>query len=63
MNANESKLDSTALKKSYEPRASGKKFYYFQVPMEMIRKQMGEDLVTMYGWFERVGYQIDTAGP
>jgi uncharacterized protein YbjT (DUF2867 family) len=43
-------------------RASGKKFSYFQVPMEMIRKQMGEDLVTMYGWFERVGYQIDTAG-
>jgi hypothetical protein len=43
-------------------RASDKKFSYFQVPMEMIRKQMGEDLVTMYGWFERVGYQIDTAG-
>lgn len=42
-------------------RVSGKKFSYFQVPMEMIRKAMGEDGAKMYEWFERVGYQIDTS--
>lgn len=42
-------------------RVSGKKFSYFQVPMEMIRKAMGEDGAKMYEWFERVGYQVDMA--
>jgi uncharacterized protein YbjT (DUF2867 family) len=42
-------------------RVTDKKFSYFQVPMEMIRKGMGEDGVKMYEWFERVGYSIDLA--
>ncbi len=40
-------------------RVTGKKFSYFQVPMDMIRKTMGEDGVKMYEWFERVGYTFD----
>jgi uncharacterized protein YbjT (DUF2867 family) len=40
-------------------RVTGKKFSYFQVPIEMIRKAMGEDGAKMYEWFERVGYQVD----
>jgi len=42
-------------------RVTGKKFNYFQVPMDMIRKQMGEDGAIMYEWFERVGYSFDRA--
>jgi uncharacterized protein YbjT (DUF2867 family) len=42
-------------------RVTGKKFSYFQVPMEMIKKAMGDDGVAMYEWFERVGYTIDHA--
>ena len=40
--------------------AIGRKYSYFQVPMEMIRK-MSEDLALMYEWFERVGYTFDAA--
>ena len=39
-------------------RVRGKAFSYFQVPMQMVRT-MGEDMATMYEWFERVGYTID----
>jgi uncharacterized protein YbjT (DUF2867 family) len=42
-------------------RVTGKKFSYFQVPMEMIRQTMGEDGAKMYEWFERVGYTFDLA--
>ncbi len=42
-------------------RVTGKKFSYFQVPMEMITKTMGDDGVKMYEWFERVGYTFDLA--
>ncbi len=42
-------------------RVTGKKFSYFQVPMEMIRQRMGDDGAKMYEWFERVGYSIDLA--
>jgi uncharacterized protein YbjT (DUF2867 family) len=42
-------------------RVSGKKFSYLQVPMEMIRKAMGEDGAIMYEWFEKVGYDVDLA--
>jgi uncharacterized protein YbjT (DUF2867 family) len=41
-------------------RVTGKKFSYFNVPMENIRK-MSEDMATMYTWFERVGYSVDIA--
>ena len=40
-------------------RVTGKKFSYFQVPMEMIRQRMGEDGAKMYEWFERTGYSFD----
>jgi hypothetical protein len=42
-------------------RVTGKKFGYFQVPMDMIRQRMGEDGAKMYEWFERVGYTFDLA--
>ena len=38
----------------------GKPIKYVQVPIENIRK-MSEDMATMYEWFERVGYRVDTA--
>jgi uncharacterized protein YbjT (DUF2867 family) len=41
-------------------RVTGKTFSYFQVPMAAIRK-MSDDMVTMYEWFDRVGYQLDIA--
>lgn len=43
-------------------RVSGRKFSYFQVPMETVRERMGEDTALMYEWFVRAGYQVDTAG-
>ena len=42
-------------------RVTGKKFQYFQVPMDMIRQRMGDDGAKMYEWFERVGYSCDRA--
>lgn len=42
-------------------RVTGKKFSYFQVPMDMIKKRMGDDGAKMYEYFERVGYSIDVA--
>lgn len=42
-------------------RVTGRPFSYFQVPLEMIRKGMGEDGVLMYEWFERTGYDVDRA--
>jgi len=40
-------------------RLIGRKFSYFQVPLDMIRARMGDDGAKMYEWFERVGYTID----
>ena len=40
-------------------RVSGRPFTYVEVPKEMARSRMGDDVVTMYEWFERVGYAID----
>jgi uncharacterized protein YbjT (DUF2867 family) len=37
-------------------RVTGRPFSYFQVPMDVVRRNMGEDGVKMYEWFERVGY-------
>jgi len=42
-------------------RVTGKKFSYFQVPMDMIRQRMGDDGAKMYEYFERVGYEVDVA--
>jgi len=41
-------------------RVIGKPLKYFQVPMENIRRT-SDDLAKMYDWFERVGYNVDTA--
>lgn len=41
-------------------RVTGRKFSYFQVPMESIRN-MSEDMAIMYEWFDRVGYTLDHA--
>ena len=40
-------------------RVSGRPFTYVEVPKEMVRARMGDDIVAMYEWFERVGYAID----
>jgi uncharacterized protein YbjT (DUF2867 family) len=42
-------------------RVTGRPFTYFQVPLDIIRKGMGEDAVQMYEWFDRVGYTVDRA--
>jgi uncharacterized protein YbjT (DUF2867 family) len=42
-------------------RVTGRPFTYFQVPLDFIRKRMGEDSVKMYEWFDRVGYTVDRA--
>jgi uncharacterized protein YbjT (DUF2867 family) len=42
-------------------RVSGRPFTYFQVPLDVIRQRMGEDSVTMYEWFDRVGFTVDRA--
>jgi uncharacterized protein YbjT (DUF2867 family) len=42
-------------------RVAGRKFSYFQVPMDAIRARMGNDGVKMYEWFEREGYSFDLA--
>jgi uncharacterized protein YbjT (DUF2867 family) len=40
-------------------RVTGRRFTYFQVPLDLIRQRMGEDAVKMYEWFDRVGYTVD----
>jgi uncharacterized protein YbjT (DUF2867 family) len=40
-------------------RVSGRPFTYVEVPKDMVRARMGDDIVLMYEWFERVGYAID----
>jgi len=42
-------------------RVAGRRFTYFQVPLDVIRQRMGEDAVKMYEWFDRVGYTDDRA--
>jgi uncharacterized protein YbjT (DUF2867 family) len=42
-------------------RVTGKKFSYFQVPMDAIRQRMGADGARMYEWFDEVGYTFDRA--
>jgi uncharacterized protein YbjT (DUF2867 family) len=40
-------------------RITGRAFAYYQVPLDVIRQHMGDDLVKMYEWFDRVGYTAD----
>jgi uncharacterized protein YbjT (DUF2867 family) len=42
-------------------RVTGRSFSYYQVPLDVIRQRMGEDAVTMYEWFDRVGFTVDRA--
>jgi uncharacterized protein YbjT (DUF2867 family) len=42
-------------------RVTGRRFTYFQVPLDVIRQRMGEDAAKMYEWFDRVGYTVDRA--
>jgi uncharacterized protein YbjT (DUF2867 family) len=42
-------------------RVTGRPFTYQQIPLDVIRKRMGEDGARMYEWFDRVGYTVDLA--
>jgi len=42
-------------------RVTGRPFIYYQIPLDFIRQRMGEDAVTMYEWFDRVGFAADRA--
>jgi uncharacterized protein YbjT (DUF2867 family) len=42
-------------------RVTGRPCTYFQVPLDVIRRRMGEDAAKMYEWFDRVGYTVDRA--
>ena len=42
-------------------RVTGRRFTYFQVPLDVIRQSMGEDGAKMYGWSDRIGYTVDRA--
>jgi len=42
-------------------RLTGRSFTYFQVPLDVIRQNMGEDGYKMSEWFDRVGYTVDRA--
>ena len=42
-------------------RVTGRKFTYFQVPLDVIRQRLGEDGATMSEWMDRVGYTVDRA--
>jgi len=37
----------------------GKELHYYQLPLDMVRKAMGEDAAIMYEWFETTGYSVD----
>jgi uncharacterized protein YbjT (DUF2867 family) len=40
-------------------QVTGRPIRYVNVPLEVIRQAMGDDIVKMYEWFDRVGYSID----
>jgi uncharacterized protein YbjT (DUF2867 family) len=42
-------------------RVTGRRFNYYQVPLDVVRQRMGEDAVRMYEWFDRVGFAVDRA--
>jgi hypothetical protein len=39
----------------------GKTVEYQQIPFEVFEQQIGEELTTMFRWFENVGYAADLA--
>lgn len=42
-------------------RVMGKTVSYQQIPFEAFEQQAGKELTTMYRWFERAGYDADSA--
>lgn len=42
-------------------RVTGRSLTHFQVPLDVVRQQMGDDTVKMYEWFDRVGFSVDRA--
>jgi uncharacterized protein YbjT (DUF2867 family) len=42
-------------------RVTGRPFSYYQVPLDVIRRRIGEDGAKMHEWFERVGFTADRA--
>jgi uncharacterized protein YbjT (DUF2867 family) len=42
-------------------RVTGRSFTPYQVPLDVIRQQLGDDNATMFDWFDRVGYTVDRA--
>jgi uncharacterized protein YbjT (DUF2867 family) len=44
-------------------RVTGRPFSYFEVPLGVIRRRLGDDGAKMYEWFDRVGFTVDRAVP
>ena len=42
-------------------RVTGRPLGYYQVPLDVIRQRMGEDVSRMHDWFDRVGFAVDRA--
>jgi uncharacterized protein YbjT (DUF2867 family) len=40
-------------------RVTGRPFTRFQVPLDVIRQRMGDDVAKMSDWLDRVGYTVD----
>ena len=40
-------------------RAAGRDVRYQQVPFEQFKAKAGEEMTTMWRWFEEVGYNVD----
>ena len=42
-------------------QVTGREISYYQVPWNQFREQIGEEIATMYEWFNEVGYEADTS--
>jgi len=42
-------------------RASGHEVRYQQIPWQQFQERAGDDMTTMWRWFEQTGYQVDIA--
>src|SRR5450755_3075376 len=42
-------------------RVAGRRLTYFQVPLDVIRQNVGEDAAKMYAWFDEAGFKVDLA--
>jgi len=40
-------------------RVVGRPFAYYRIPLDVVRRRMGEDAAKMYEWFDRVGFAVD----